>query len=221
MLQSSTQFTNTILRNIKILPPKQFHTTSKRFNLFDKLGSKSLQGSLPKDTETLLRPRSAKQVAPTNPADILTQNDILMYSNKPLNYIESIKTNGFHLNNNFFIKSPNLEGEVIGLLLVGSETFEIKLGNKDSAMFEINNHIVTFNDLILNIFKKLHPKPEILIIGLGKKTSRIMNLKNKSFFNNLGINLEISDSFNGGQIFDLLSTERPGVIGALLLPPNV
>ncbi|KAI5955884.1 hypothetical protein KGF54_001386 [Candida jiufengensis] len=216
----SSQIRSIILRSKNLQFKTDLHTTPTTLNLFSK--AKSLQGSLPQDPETLLRPRSAKQTAPTNPADILTQNDILMYSQKPSNYIESIKSNGFHLSNQLFVASPDQKGNIVGLLLIGSETFEIKLTNKEESKnwFEVNSHIVTFNQQLLNIFNKIHPKPEILVMGLGKE-SRLLSVENKRFFNELGINLEVSDSFNGGQIFDLLSTERPGVIGALLLPPNI
>lgn len=208
------------------------HTSSKTHNLFGggNSTSKSLRGKVSSNPEQLLKPLAKSQVS-SNPADILTQNDILMYSTKPTNYIESIKRNGFHLSNNYFILSPDSNGDLIGLCLLGSETFEVKLTNSNNnnnnnnskskqVNFSINNHIITFHDSILQIFSKIHPKPELVVIGLGK-TSRLLNSSNRNWFSDLGIQLEISDSTNAGQIYDLLSTERPGVIGALLLPPNL
>ena len=49
----------------------------------------------------------------------------------------------------------------------------------------------------------------------------MLSIENRKILTNLGIQLEISDSNNAAQIFDLLATERPNVIGALLLPPNM
>ena len=48
----------------------------------------------------------------------------------------------------------------------------------------------------------------------------MLSIENKNF-SNLGIQLEITNSNNGAKIFDLLATERPNVIGAILLPPNI
>ncbi|KAI5958228.1 hypothetical protein KGF57_002583 [Candida theae] len=200
-------------------------------------GEEILRLDLSSNPEQILKPSAKTQVS-SNPADILTQNDILMHSTKPQNYIESIKSNGFHLSNNYFVTSPDSDGDLIGLCLLGSETFEVKLTNSHKSKsnsngksngkskrkevnFTLNDHIVTFAPSILQIFSKIHPKPELLVIGLGKKTSRLLNPENRQWFSSLGIQLEVSDSTNAGQIYDLLSTERPGVTGALLLPPNL
>ncbi|KAI5969413.1 hypothetical protein CANMA_001480 [Candida margitis] len=230
---SSSKYILSFARISKLLTKPQairhhLHTTPPSHNLFGggPTSSKSLKGKLSANPEQLLKPSAKTQVS-SNPADILTQNDILMYSTKPQNYIESIKHNGFHLSNNYFIQSPDSNGDLIGLCLLGSETFEVKLTNNKSKKGEnkevnctIDNHIVTFMPSILQIFAKIHPKPELVVVGLGK-TSRLLNKDNRTWFSECGIQLEISDSTNAGQIYDLLSTERPGVIGALLLPPNL
>ncbi|CAI5757701.1 unnamed protein product [Candida verbasci] len=180
---------------------------STRHNLF---GGKSLKPS----QQQLFTPPSTtsqKSKPPANPSDILKKNDILMYSSKPLNYIESIKKDGFHLANNLLITAP------YGLVLINSESFQVNLEN---GYKNFKNYLIEFEPSVLEIFKKVHPKPEILVIGLGK-FSRMLSENNRLFFSELGIQVEVSDSNNAGQIFDLLATERPGVIGALLLPPNV
>lgn len=198
--------------------------------------------------EQILRPPQNKSQTPsTNPADILKKNDILMYSTKPTNYIESVTKNGFHLSNNLLIESklnkiPQIgtlnattttsaskNDSVIGLMLLHSEAFEIKLNSNTINIiddwyvdFKINTSSSNDGDgdSIIKIFELIHPKPEILIVGLGKK-SRMLSIENKNFFSNLGIQLEITNSNNGAKIFDLLATERPNVIGAILLPPNI
>ncbi|KAI3406272.2 hypothetical protein KGF56_000752 [Candida oxycetoniae] len=209
---------------------RRLHYTQPRLGLFgngDRPSSNSKHRSLfqtdANDPMSFFKPANNSK-PPVNPADILKKNDILMYSNKPNNYIESIKKNGFHLSNNYLVTSPDSNGDIIGLCLVDSETFEVNLGkgngNDDVMKFEIKDHLVTFSDHVLSVFTKVHPKPELVVIGLGKR-SRMLSPKNKNWFSNMGIQLEISDSVNSGQIFDLLSTERPGVIGAFLLPPNI
>lgn len=188
-----------------------FSVSISRHNLFG--GTKSIGNK-----GQLLTPPSGKGETSSNPADLFKKNDILMYSDKPLNYIESVKENGFHLANNLLITSPNKQGEIIGALMLQSETFEVNLSNEGYKI--INKFIVEFNEDVLQVFKKVHPKPEIVVIGLGEK-SRMLSESNKRYFSSLGMQLEVGDSNNAAQIFDLLATERPNVIGALLLPPNV
>ena len=84
----------------------------------------------------------------------------------------------------------------------------------------INGFIIDFHEDVLQIFNKIHPKPEICVIGLGCK-SRMLSDSTKKYFSNLGIQVDHSDSNNAAQMFDLLATERPNVIAALLLPPNI
>ena len=116
-------------------------------------------------------------------------------------------------------------------MLLHSEAFEIKLNSNTINIiddwyvdFKINTSSSSSSndgdgDSIIKIFELIHPKPEILIVGLGKN-QECYQLKIK-IFSNLGIQLEITNSNNGAKIFDLLATERPNVIGAILLPPNI
>ncbi|EGV64985.1 hypothetical protein CANTEDRAFT_104515 [Yamadazyma tenuis ATCC 10573] len=161
---------------------------------------------------------SGKSETSANPADLFKKNDILMFSTKPINYIESVKPNGFHLSNNLFISSPDTNGDIIGALLVETETYEVNLSKEGFKI--INGFLVEFSNDILKVFEKINPKPEILVVGLGKK-SRMLSPDNRKYLSSLGIQLEVGDSSHSAQIFDLLSTERPKTIGALLLPPNV
>lgn len=162
---------------------------------------------------------SGKSETTSNPVDLFKKNDILMFSQKPINYIESVKKDGYHLANSVLITSPNKQGQEVGTLLLDTESFEVDLSSGGYKL--INGFIVHFDEKsLLLIFEKVHPKPEIVVFGLGKK-SRVLSEENKRFMSNQGIQLEIGDSKNAAKIYDLLATERPGVIGALLLPPNV
>ncbi|ODV65446.1 hypothetical protein HYPBUDRAFT_153755 [Hyphopichia burtonii NRRL Y-1933] len=187
---------------------RTIHSSSIRPNLF---GGKKV-------TQNDLGAPSGKGEGTTNPVDILKKNDILMYSNKPINYIESVKENGFHLANNIMIQSPDKEGNIIGALLIETENIEVNLSNEGFKI--INGFMIEFKEEVLGIFEKIHPKPEIVVMGLGGR-SRMLSEKNRVYFAKLGIQLEIGDSNNAAQIFDLLATERPNVILAFLLPPNV
>lgn len=168
------------------------------------------------------RPNTApgnKSETASNPADMWKKNDILMYSQKPLNYIESVKPNGFHLSSSILITSPDEAGNEIGTLLLDTESYEVNFSNGGYEI--INGFIVDFNhEQVLLIFGKIHPKPEIVVVGLGKKT-RMLSERNRKYFSSLGMQLETGHSRNAAQIYDLLATERPAQIAALLLPPNV
>lgn len=241
-LKQITWNKNSIFQNTLILSKKNLSKNSLLLSL-----SSSSMFQKPHPEQILRPPQNKSQTPSTNPADILKKNDILMYSTKPTNYIESVTKNGFHLSNNLLIESklnkiPQIgtlnattttsaskNDSAIGLMLLHSEAFEIKLNSNTINIiddwyvdFKINTSSSNDGDgdSIIKIFELIHPKPEILIVGLGKK-SRILSIENKNFFSNLGIQLEITNSNNGAKIFDLLATERPNVIGAILLPPNI
>lgn len=192
------------------IPVRRFSLLLRRFDLFG--GGKTVYSAPPSAPGNKLETTS-------NPVDLLKKNDILMYSQKPLNYIESVKPNGFHLANNILISLPSERGDVIGALLVDTESIEVNLS--DGGYKLVNGFIIEFAELsVLSVFSKIHPKPEIVVVGLGKK-SRMLLEKNRRFFSDMGIQLEVGDLRHAARIYDLLATERPGVIGALLLPPNV
>lgn len=243
-LKQITWNKNSIFQNTLILSKKNLSKNSLLLSLSSSMFQK------PHPEQILRPPQNKSQTPSTNPADILKKNDILMYSTKPTNYIESVTKNGFHLSNNLLIESklnkiPQIgtlnattttsaskNDSAIGLMLLHSEAFEIKLNSNTINIiddwyvdFKINTSSSSSSndgdgDSIIKIFELIHPKPEILIVGLGKK-SRMLSIENKNFFSNLGIQLEITNSNNGAKIFDLLATERPNVIGAILLPPNI
>ena len=165
-----------------------------------------------------LKANPPQQQSVLSPADLFKKNDVLMYLQKPINYIDSVESNEYHLANDILITSPNHNGEEIGTLLIEGESYEVNLSHGGYKI--INGFQVEFNQkLVLSIFEKIHPKPEIVLVGLGKR-SRILLDSNSRFFSNLGIQLKVGDSRNAARVFDLLATERPNVIGALLLPPN-
>lgn len=176
------------------------------------------------DGKRILKPPveapSNKGETTTNPADMIKRNDILMFSQKPVNYIESVKKDGFHLANNLLIRSPDADGNIIGAVMIDTESYEVNLSKPDKGFTITNGFLVELKEDVLQVFEKVHPKPEICVIGLGKK-SRMLHDKSRKYLSNLGIQLEITDSNNAAQVYDLLATERPHVIGAFLLPPNV
>lgn len=187
-----------------VIPTRRLALTPRCSNLF---------GGSPSDFKS----EAPQLQSVSSPADLLKKNDVLMYLQKPINYIDSVKHNGFHLANDILVTSPNDSGDEIGMVLLEGESFEVNLSNGGYKI--VNGFQVDFSTEVLSVFKQVHPKPEIVVVGLGKK-SRILLEDNRRLFSSLGIQLEVGDSRNAARLFDVLATERPNVIGALLLPPN-
>lgn len=168
-------------------------------------------------TSSLLRDAPAPDTA-----KMLSNLDMLALSSTPLNNIESVREDAIKLTSGVLIKSPGKNNEIVGTLLIGSEVFELNLGggNNTSHFTITNNFLVEFADEALRIFTLVHPKPELIVVGLGKK-SRILHERNRKFFNSLGIQIEISNTRTACQNFDLLATERPNQVAGLMLPPNL
>lgn len=203
-----------ISRSLK-LSSRSLAYSARRCNLFG--GSKTINPT--SGGANLEAPSGKGELAP-DPVDLIKRNDMLAYSQKPRNNIESVRSNGFLFSSNIFVSSPSEEtGDVIGTLLLDSDIFEVNLGANGFRI--TNGFMVEFDELtVLTVFNKIHPKPEIVVVGLGKQ-SRVLSESNRKYFSNLGIQIEVSDSNNAAQNFDLLATERPNVVGALMLPPNV
>ncbi|KAK9467283.1 NADH dehydrogenase 1 alpha subcomplex assembly factor 3 [Lipomyces arxii] len=66
----------------------------------------------------------------------------------------------------------------------------------------------------------LYPRPELLLVGLGGK-SRILTEKTKADMMSMGYQTEVTDTQNAANNFELLATERPRQVIALLLPPSI
>ncbi|ODQ77359.1 hypothetical protein BABINDRAFT_163616, partial [Babjeviella inositovora NRRL Y-12698] len=87
------------------------------------------------------------------------------------------------------IETPNENNEIAGAILLGEEVFEVTLSNSpednyahDQTLKITNGFHVEFNEQrILSIFAAVHPKPDIVVVGLGKKF-RVLSESNKKFF---------------------------------------
>lgn len=160
--------------------------------------------------------RRAEPFRPANLGKNLANFDILASSEQPQNNIEMIQDDSILFTNLSLIKSPGPKGEILGCLLLHNETFEMNF----TGRVEVAKHIVKFDNVVLQIFKAIFPKPDLLVIGLGSKT-RVLDSGNKAFLNSLGMQYEMSDSKNAALNYDLLATERGwNNISALILPPN-
>ncbi|KAK9447487.1 uncharacterized protein V1518DRAFT_87290 [Limtongia smithiae] len=73
----------------------------------------------------------------------------------------------------------------------------------------------------LSLLGLLYPRPELLLVGLGGGRSRILGPATRLRIMNLGYTIEATDTLNAASNFELLATERPRQVIALLLPPTV
>lgn len=135
----------------------------------------------------------------------------------PANNIESVTSNGFVLTSGARIESK--PGALKGLILLGREAFVVNMDD-DSVKGIQSGRVELDKDKLLAIFDVVHPKPELLVLGLGGK-SRILGQATKNYFVSRGMQTEIGTTLNSASNFDLLASERGSVVAALLLPPNI
>lgn len=146
----------------------------------------------------------------------LEDHDIYDDLAPPLNNIDGVLENGFKLASGRQVLSKNQDSPR-GLVLVGSEAFEVNL---EGGLKGLDKGMVEIEKDVLGVFSLVYPKPELLVMGLGAK-SRILGPNTSKYLHGLGIQLQVSNTPNGCSNFDLLATERPGQVAAFLFPPNL
>lgn len=141
----------------------------------------------------------------------LAKYDIYALSDKPENNVEMISNDSIVFSNLKVVTAPK------GALLLDNQIFEI-----DVSKTKIENDIVVeFNPEIIELLSLIYPKPELIVLGLGKKT-RMLGPKSRQGFNELGIRVETGDTKSSALSYDLLATERtPGFVASIMLPPNM
>ncbi|ODV95307.1 hypothetical protein PACTADRAFT_42541 [Pachysolen tannophilus NRRL Y-2460] len=173
---------------------------------------------------SLILNRSVPGFKPANVGQRLSQIDILGAIGEPKNNIEMISNDSIIFSNLSVIKSPNRQGHVMASFLLNNEIYQLNLSkngfnNYKDFMIEILDQ--DGSGSIFQFLELIHPKPELLVIGLGKK-SRILHENTKKSLSKLGIQYEVSDTKHAVLSYDLLATERsPSQVAAILLPPNI
>lgn len=147
--------------------------------------------------------------------------DFDMYGEMPVpeNNIERVDNNGFVFRSGAQIVSTLKNPR--GALLLGSEAFEIDISPDQKNVSGLDHGRVEFGKSILGALSIVHPKPEILVVGLGNQKSRILGPETSEYLRSLGIRVQLSNTENAASDFDLLATERKQQIGALLLPGHI
>lgn len=145
---------------------------------------------------------------PIGKESILSTLDVLGGVAEPTNNVQSVTNNGFIFTEGVIIQNKSAL-LLSGRILEFTPKFNIK-----------NGFIVEFEQSSLNFLKLINPQPDLFVIGLGSK-SRLLSQSNLQFLNSLGIRCDVSDTRGAVRNFDLLATERPNQVAAILLPPNV
>lgn len=145
----------------------------------------------------------------TKDKSIITKLDLLGDSKPPLNNINKCTKKGIIFDSGIMVPSDKV------CLLVSNRILEFQ------PKYTIKNNImIEFDESSLNFLKLINPLPELMILGLGSKM-RLVSDSNLKTFRDLGAKVEITDTRNGCKNFDLLATERPNQIGAILLPATI
>lgn len=149
--------------------------------------------------------------------------DIFQDLPTPVNTIEVVLSDGFRLKSGARFRCPDPAAHPTALVLLSTESYALDLTPSDTLVPPIKGFETGFIEIdpeVLQFLEVVHPKPDILVVGLGKK-SRMLHPNTRKFITGLGIQIELSTTAIAANNFDLLTTERPGQIGALLLPPNL
>lgn len=146
-----------------------------------------------------------------------TIEDFQLYENQVApNNIDALLPNGFKLESGARVVSE--PGRPLGLLLLEHEAFEIDLSE---GVHNLERGRVDFDPVkVLGVLRAVHPKPELLVIGLGVKT-RVLGPATQKIFRELGIQTEIATTRSAASSYSMLAGERGKTVGALLLPPNI
>ncbi|XP_039262820.1 NADH dehydrogenase [ubiquinone] 1 alpha subcomplex assembly factor 3-like [Styela clava] len=79
------------------------------------------------------------------------------------------------------------------------------------------SNVEDINEAAFSIFNVIYPPIDLIIVGTGAKVERL-NPVVMSAVRQRGVHLEIQDTKNACGTYNLLIGERPGTVGAVLLP---
>ncbi|TVY65511.1 NADH dehydrogenase [ubiquinone] 1 alpha subcomplex assembly factor, partial [Lachnellula suecica] len=135
----------------------------------------------------------------------------------PSTSIDACAWDGFHLNSGLKVVGGK------GVLLVNGEAFSWcpwAAGDGGGAGLRLVNGKEQFEvpDGAWGVLELVWPKPDLLILGLGKEM-RPISPRTRQYINSLGIRVDVQDTRNAAAQFNLLATERGvGSVAAALIP---
>ncbi|KAI9730666.1 MAG: hypothetical protein M1834_005634 [Cirrosporium novae-zelandiae] len=151
-----------------------------------------------------------------------TAMDVLSQTPAPATSIDACLHDGFHLSNGMKITGGD------GILLVDGEAFRWRpwLTLPPDRNGKLNNDGLwgppksssSSSSGVFSLLQKLHPKPDLLILGLGPSTAFLTPHLRQELVE-MGIRVEVADTRNAAAMFNLLATERGvGNVAAAMMP---
>ena len=119
----------------------------------------------------------------------------------PANTVEVVLHNGFRLTSGVRVITDDPVNKPLALMLLGTEAFEIDL-SEPGAVTGLVRGFVSISEKILGVLEVVHPKPELLVVGLGKK-SRLLTPDTRKIITSLGIQIELSTTVCTGLLCSL------------------
>ena len=153
----------------------------------------------------------------------------------PATNIDACTAGGFHLNNGTittgglglflldgeaFVWTPWRTGEGSGGRKGGQQQSHQKGGGEGGFRDFLNARgVLDIPTSSLGVLELVHPKPDLLIVGTGRKLYMLSPSTRKYIYETLGIRVDVMDTANAAASYNLLATER-GVqmVAALLIP---
>jgi hypothetical protein len=134
----------------------------------------------------------------------------------PATSIDACAADGFHLNNGVQTTGG------AGVLLLDGEAFVWRPWTTEAAGFGPlldRRGILDIPRSSLGILALIYPKPDLLIVGTGRKLWMLSRDTRRYLSEELGIKVDAMDTANAAAAYNLLATERgPDEVGALMIP---
>lgn len=135
----------------------------------------------------------------------------------PANTVEVVLHNGFRLTSGVRVITEDPVNKPLALLLLGTEAFEIDL-SAPGAVQGLDRGFVSISKDVLGVLEVVHPKPELLVVGLGKK-SRLLTPDTRKIITSLGIQIELSTTVCSRSLsyFTVVLTETRKLLQIILI----
>ena len=180
----------------RLLRPRNFRVpVSASFQTTRSIKSMKLRPTLP--SRPKLSHEETDRLSTGNISDFDIYNELPM----PANTVEVVLHNGFRLTSGVRVITDDPVNKPLALMLLGTEAFEIDL-SEPGAVTGLDRGFVCISEKILGVLEVVHPKPELLVVGLGKK-SRLLTPDTRKIITSLGIQIELSTTVCTGLLCSL------------------
>ncbi|KAK9388369.1 NADH dehydrogenase 1 alpha subcomplex assembly factor 3 [Lipomyces mesembrius] len=172
---------------------------------------RKLQITIPLNSDKVIN--NATPISPSKGGPI-QDFDLLQDLPRPPMAIDSVLEDGFLLSDGTVFECKY---STLGLVIIDGQVFEWDFAQYCTGL---DTGLVDISKDGVKMLSLLFPRPELLLVGLGGK-SRILSSKTRAVLMGMGYTIEVTDTQNGANNFELLATERPRQVMAMLLPPGI